>query len=76
MRRRELYFENPIYELVFSPDGGVALGELIRTEQITLIELYADEGKHFVRKSDGVHLAEIITLGSCDSEDNYCEVYE
>ncbi len=76
MIKRSIIIENPIYEVVWSLDGGLELGDLITTEQITLTELFADSGKHFVRRSDGAHLANIITLGSCDSADNYIEAFD
>ena len=65
--------ESPIYEVVINPQGEEQLGDLIRIETSTVTEITADEGKRFVRKSDGALLGDKITLGADDNIENYME---
>ena len=74
MKSEAKTIESPIYETIIDPQGEVQLGNLIRIEVCTVVEITADEGKHFVRKSDGALLGDKITLGADDSIDNYAEV--
>lgn len=63
----------PAYKSIYDENG-----ELFNIEQtgetvISVTELFADEGKRFVRISDNALLGSRITLGTEDAVENYIE---
>lgn len=65
----------PIYETIYDDDGISIIEECyVEDREITITDIYADEGKVFVEKSTGKVLSEHITLGTEDSAENYSEM--
>ena len=64
----------PIYENIYDDDGFIIEERYIGEKEITVIDIYADEGKVFVERSTGKALSEHITLGTEDSAENYTEM--
>lgn len=65
----------PIYETIYDDDGISIIEErYIEDKEITITDIYADEGKVFVERSTGKALSEHITLGTDDSVENYSEM--
>ncbi len=73
MRIETRTVESPVYEIITNAQGEQQLGDLIRIETGTVMEITADESKRFVRRSDGALLGDRITLGTGDTVDNYME---
>lgn len=65
----------PIYDIIYDDDGISIIEErYIEDREITITDIYADEGKVFVERSTGKALSEHITLGTEDSAENYSEM--
>ena len=63
----------PVYENYYDDMGMLIYAVQTGETQVTITELIADDGKQFVRISDGQIVGERITLGTEDSADNYTE---
>ena len=75
MRVETLIEMIPIYEAIYDDDGISIIEErYIEDKEITITDIYADEGKVFVEKSTGKVLSDHITLGTEDSAENYSEI--
>ena len=63
----------PVYQTFYDSQG--ILIDAIQTgeTEVTVTELFADEGKQFIRIADGHYVGEHITLGTEDSAENYTE---
>lgn len=63
----------PVYQTFYDSQG--ILIDAIQTgeTEVTVTELFADEGKQFIRIADGHYVGEHITLGTEDSAEKYTE---
>lgn len=64
----------PVYQTFYDSQGIITDAIQTGETEVTVTELFADEGKQFIRIADGHYVGEHITLGTEDSAENYTEV--
>ncbi len=55
-------------------NGEFTAVEQIGEREVDTTEIFADEGKQFIRIADGHYVGEHITLGTEDDIENYAEI--
>lgn len=63
----------PVYQTFYDSQGIITDAIQTGETEVTVTELFADEGKQFIRIADGHYVGEHITLGTEDSAENYTE---
>ena len=64
----------PQYEVIYDEYGEIISQTYIGDEEISVTDIYADDGKVLIEKATGKVLSEHITLGTEDSAENYDEI--
>ena len=62
-----------VYQTFYDSQGIITDAIQTGETEVTVTELFADEGKQFIRIADGHYVGEHITLGTEDSAENYTE---
>lgn len=74
MRTEQRVKTVPMYQNIYDEQGMLTDAVQTGETEVTVTELFADEGKQFVRISDNAVLGDRITLGTEDRAENYIEV--
>lgn len=75
MRTETTIKTETMYEIIYDESGtDIIEVRYVGDKEITITDLYADEGKVLIEKATGKVLSEHITLGTEDSVENYAEV--
>lgn len=64
----------PAYDVEYDEMGEIISQTQTGVQEVTITDIYADEGKVFVEKATGKVLSEHITLGTDDDIENYGEI--
>lgn len=64
----------PTYDVEYDEMGETISQTQTGVQEVTITDIYADEGKVFVEKATGKVLSDHITLGTDDSVENYSEM--